>query len=128
MRSAEGTLAEVPRNVRSNIVGPILSVAAANCHGAGVQVYYISDERGFPRPRLKNHFEPPFGAGVMVDTNGVLMALQQRKRKMPPSKPRKDEERDTASDQSKTPTRPRARIAISFTAVVARWTSEDPRI
>ena len=34
MRFAEGTLAEVPRNVRSNIVGPVLSVVAANCHGA----------------------------------------------------------------------------------------------
>jgi hypothetical protein len=34
LRSAEGTLAEVPRNVRSNIVGPVLSVVAANCHGA----------------------------------------------------------------------------------------------
>src|ERR1700686_865695 len=34
LRSAEGTLAEVPRNVRSNIDGPVLSVVAANCHGA----------------------------------------------------------------------------------------------
>src|SRR4029077_3295191 len=32
LRSADGTLAEVPRNVRSNIVGPVLSVVAANCH------------------------------------------------------------------------------------------------
>jgi hypothetical protein len=53
LRSADGTLAEVPRNVRSNIVGPVLSVLAANCHAAGVQAYYISDQRRSPRPRLK---------------------------------------------------------------------------
>jgi hypothetical protein len=29
LRFAEGTLAEVPRNVKSNIVGPVLSVVAA---------------------------------------------------------------------------------------------------
>src|SRR5580693_3353742 len=34
LRSAEGTLAEVPRNVRSNMVGPVLAVVAADCHGA----------------------------------------------------------------------------------------------
>ena len=33
-RSAEGTLAELPRKVRSNIVLPVLSVVAASCHGA----------------------------------------------------------------------------------------------
>jgi hypothetical protein len=39
LRSAEGTLAEVPRKVRANIVGPVLSVVAANCHSAGAQAY-----------------------------------------------------------------------------------------
>jgi hypothetical protein len=34
LRSADGTLAEVPRKVRSNIVEQVLSIVAANCHGA----------------------------------------------------------------------------------------------
>jgi len=43
-------------------------VVAANCHGAGAQAYYISDEHGFPRPHLKKSLEPPFDADVVVDT------------------------------------------------------------
>ena len=54
LRSAEGTLAEVPRKVRSNIVGAVLSVVAANCHGAGAQAYQYRGRTWLPRPHLKN--------------------------------------------------------------------------
>jgi hypothetical protein len=78
---------------------------------------------------LKKPFEPPFNADVVVDANRDLSsALQPGKSKTPPSKPRKDEERETRQSIVETPTRPRPRIAISFTATAARWASGDPRI
>jgi hypothetical protein len=55
------------------------------------------------------------------------MALQLGKPKMPASKPRKDEERETRQAVIED-ARPRARIAISFTATAARWASGDPGI
>ena len=58
LRSADGTLAEVPRKVRSNMIGCMPHpFGRAGCHGAGVQAYYISGERlpdrSSARPTLK---------------------------------------------------------------------------
>jgi hypothetical protein len=56
------------------------------------------------------------------------MALQLEKPKMPPSKLRKDEERETRQAIVEDADKTEARIAISFTATAARLASGDRRI
>jgi hypothetical protein len=54
LRSADGTLAEVPRKVKSNMVGAMLSsVGVPGCHGASVQANYILNEQLQVIPPLK---------------------------------------------------------------------------
>jgi len=50
LRSADGTLAEVPRKVRSNMIGRMSHpVGLAGCQGASDPTDYTSDE---PRSRI----------------------------------------------------------------------------
>jgi hypothetical protein len=55
----------------------------------------------------------------------ILMALQLGKRKCWPRSPGRTRSARRGKRSSKTPARPRARIAISFTATAARWASGD---
>jgi hypothetical protein len=44
LRSADGTLAEVPRNVTANMIGAELSLGWRGCHDAGPKTTYIPNE------------------------------------------------------------------------------------
>jgi hypothetical protein len=44
LRSADGTLAEVPRNVTANMIGAELSFGWRGCHDAGPKTTYVPNE------------------------------------------------------------------------------------
>src|SRR5450631_3426392 len=122
LRSADGTLAEVPRKVRSNMIERWFHpFGAAGCHGEGVQAYYISDarppDRSSARPPYLRRREPTpwsgFFAALTTTLFGrlnlrsmptlsstrteTLMALQLGKPKMPASSPGGRGVRDAAT-------------------------------